>query len=100
MFCRRDCVDLEIHFHRAGYFFGCGHHLFDCGGMALGKASLNTGAETDSLPALMGKERRAKSGLYELLFTASFDLAKTISDTSRMAPMTIALSATLKAGQW
>ena len=37
---------------------------------------------------------------YELLFTASLpDLANTISDTSKIAPITMALSATLKAGQ-
>lgn len=56
---------------------------------------------THGLPLLERSEwRRAKSGFYELLFTASSpDLAKTISDTNRMAPTTIALSATLKAGQ-
>ena len=55
--------------------------------------------------SLLRVKRKAKSeqrsALYELLFTASFpDLAKTISDTNRMAPITMALSATLKAGQW
>src|ERR1035441_6133689 len=37
---------------------------------------------------------------YELVLTASsLDLAKRISETSRMAPITMALSATLKSGQ-
>src|SRR5271165_4519963 len=41
-----------------------------------------------------------KTRFYELLFTASLlDLANRISETSRIAPMTMALSATLKSGQ-
>src|SRR5450755_2608302 len=40
---------------------------------------------------------RRRCGRYELLFTASpLGLAKRISDTSRIAPTTMALSATLK----
>ena len=47
------------------------------------------------------EKRIAKSEFfYELLFTASrLDLAKRISVTSRIAPITIALSAMLKSGQ-
>jgi hypothetical protein len=49
---------------------------------------------------LTAESWRLKADCYPLDFTASFpDLAKTISDTSKAAPITMALSATLNAGQ-
>jgi|SRR6516162_5655710 len=54
-------------------------------------------------PPQKGEEVQANGArqlLYGLLFTASLvDLVKRISETSRMAPITIALSARLKSGQ-